>query len=261
MLGGGDEALVRRHPQHPRAGARDPRRPARARVATRSGSSSTRTATTTTRSATGCSGRPPIWGHERCRSMLERFGERMRERRRRGGARRSRDDARRGRHRPARPACSPSTRDRLDSAAARSALALPRPRPHRQRHRGHVPDAGRPVRRRPASRTARRRTSATATRWTGRRRPRRCSRWSAPSTVVVPGHGDHAGRAFVEASLAGFRAVADAGAAGPRGRAATSRRRSPRSPTRPTTAREPLERARRPAPRASSTPTSPGRAG
>jgi glyoxylase-like metal-dependent hydrolase (beta-lactamase superfamily II) len=29
-------------------------------------------------------------------------------------------------------------------------------------------------------------------------------------TVVVPGHGDHAGRAFVEASLDGFRAVADA---------------------------------------------------
>ena len=31
-----------------------------------------------------------------------------------------------------------------------------------------------------------------------------------PSTVVVPGHGDHAGRAFVESQLAGFRAVADA---------------------------------------------------
>jgi glyoxylase-like metal-dependent hydrolase (beta-lactamase superfamily II) len=29
-------------------------------------------------------------------------------------------------------------------------------------------------------------------------------------TVVVPGHGDHAGRAFVEASLTGFRAVAAA---------------------------------------------------
>lgn len=28
-----------------------------------------------------------------------------------------------------------------------------------------------------------------------------------PSTVVVPGHGDHAGRAFVELSLEGFRAV------------------------------------------------------
>ena len=28
-----------------------------------------------------------------------------------------------------------------------------------------------------------------------------------PSTVVVPGHGDHAGRAFVETSLAQFRAV------------------------------------------------------
>ena len=31
-----------------------------------------------------------------------------------------------------------------------------------------------------------------------------------PSTVVVPGHGDHAGLAFVESQLAGFRAVADA---------------------------------------------------
>jgi glyoxylase-like metal-dependent hydrolase (beta-lactamase superfamily II) len=32
-----------------------------------------------------------------------------------------------------------------------------------------------------------------------------------PSTVVVPGHGDHAGLGFVESQLAGFRAVADAG--------------------------------------------------
>jgi glyoxylase-like metal-dependent hydrolase (beta-lactamase superfamily II) len=31
-----------------------------------------------------------------------------------------------------------------------------------------------------------------------------------PSTVVVPGHGDHAGRPFAESQLAGFRAVADA---------------------------------------------------
>jgi glyoxylase-like metal-dependent hydrolase (beta-lactamase superfamily II) len=31
-----------------------------------------------------------------------------------------------------------------------------------------------------------------------------------PATVVVPGHGDHAGRAFVEESLVGFRAVAAA---------------------------------------------------
>ncbi|HEX5828043.1 MAG TPA: MBL fold metallo-hydrolase [Candidatus Limnocylindrales bacterium] len=31
-----------------------------------------------------------------------------------------------------------------------------------------------------------------------------------PTTVVVPGHGDHGGRAFVEASLEGFRAVAAA---------------------------------------------------
>ena len=29
-------------------------------------------------------------------------------------------------------------------------------------------------------------------------------------TVVVPGHGDHAGRGFVEASLVGFHAVCDA---------------------------------------------------
>ena len=44
-----------------------------------------------------------------------------------------------------------------------------------------------------------------------------------PATVVVPGHGDHAGRAFVETSLEGFRAVAaaaqrvHAGEADPRG--------------------------------------------
>jgi glyoxylase-like metal-dependent hydrolase (beta-lactamase superfamily II) len=31
---------------------------------------------------------------------------------------------------------------------------------------------------------------------------------TGPSTVVVPGHGDHAGRAFVEASLAEVRAIA-----------------------------------------------------
>jgi glyoxylase-like metal-dependent hydrolase (beta-lactamase superfamily II) len=29
-------------------------------------------------------------------------------------------------------------------------------------------------------------------------------------SVVVPGHGDHAGRAFVESQLVGFRAVCDA---------------------------------------------------
>lgn len=32
-----------------------------------------------------------------------------------------------------------------------------------------------------------------------------------PDTIVVPGHGDHDGRAFVESQLAGFRAVAAAG--------------------------------------------------
>ena len=33
---------------------------------------------------------------------------------------------------------------------------------------------------------------------------------TGPSTVVVPGHGDHAGLAFVESQVAGFHAVADA---------------------------------------------------
>jgi glyoxylase-like metal-dependent hydrolase (beta-lactamase superfamily II) len=32
-----------------------------------------------------------------------------------------------------------------------------------------------------------------------------------PETIVVPGHGDHAGRAFAELQLAAFRAVAEAG--------------------------------------------------
>jgi hypothetical protein len=35
---------------------------------------------------------------------------------------------------------------------------------------------------------------------------------TGPSTVVVPGHGDPAGRAFVEEQLAGFRAIAALGA-------------------------------------------------
>ena len=45
-----------------------------------------------------------------------------------------------------------------------------------------------------------------------------------PSTVVVPGHGDHAGRAFVESQLAGFRAVADAARRVARGRGDGRRR-------------------------------------
>ncbi len=61
-------------------------------------------------------------------------------------------------------------------------------------------------------------------------------------TVVVPGHGDPAGRAFVERSLAAFRAIADAGRADPR-RRAVARGGVGIAPYPADAAGEPLERA------------------
>ncbi len=65
---------------------------------------------------------------------------------------------------------------------------------------------------------------------------------TGPATVVVPGHGDHAGRAFVESQLAGFRAVADAGRRVHAGEAAVDDV-LPLIPWPAETAREPVERA------------------
>ena len=50
-------------------------------------------------------------------------------------------------------------------------------------------------------------------------------------TVVVPGHGDHAGRAFVESQLVGFRAVVRRRPARRRRRGVRSRTCSRSSPT------------------------------
>jgi len=61
-------------------------------------------------------------------------------------------------------------------------------------------------------------------------------------TVVVPGHGDHAGRGFVETSLAGFQAVAAAARRVHAGEL-TIEDASTLLPYPATAAREPLERA------------------
>ena len=176
------------------------------------------------------SGRAVIWGHERCAAMIERTGEAQLAHSARGGPG-PRRRAGRGR-RSTRPTARSPTAPTIDLDGRAIELALPRPRPHGQRHRGHDPRRRRRCAPATCSRTARRPTSATATRWTGRRRSRACSRWSATATVVVPGHGDHAGRAFVEQSLAEIRAIADLARRVAARRAGRSRRRSPRRPTR-----------------------------
>ena len=63
-----------------------------------------------------------------------------------------------------------------------------------------------------------------------------------PSTVVVPGHGDPAGRAFVESHLVAFRAVADAARRVHAGQA-TIDDVLPLIPYPAAAAREPVERA------------------
>ena len=63
-----------------------------------------------------------------------------------------------------------------------------------------------------------------------------------PSTVVVPGHGDPAGRAFVESQVSAFRAVADA-ARRVHGGEATVDDVLPLVPYPARAAREPVERA------------------
>jgi glyoxylase-like metal-dependent hydrolase (beta-lactamase superfamily II) len=61
-------------------------------------------------------------------------------------------------------------------------------------------------------------------------------------TVVIPGHGDHADRAFVERSLAEIRAIADLALAVQRGEASLDDAIAT-APYPPAAAREPLERA------------------
>ena len=181
----------RRHPVHPGAGARDPRRPARARARRRSASSSTPTATATTPSATRVFRPAVIWGHERCATMVRHH--------RRGAALDGRPTRCRSSPPSSPTSCSIPRRSRspiapsidLDGRAIELAYL----------GRGHTdndivirdPRRRRPVRRRPASRTARRRRSATGTRWTGRRRVEALLALVGERTVVVPGHGDHAG--------------------------------------------------------------------
>ena len=104
-----------------------------------------------------------------------------------------------------RPTGRSPTRRPSRSAGGPLELALPRARPHRSRHRH------RRARRRtccsPATSSSRAtcRSSATATRSTGRRPPRPWCR--LVSGVVVPGHGDHAGRAFAESQAASIAAL------------------------------------------------------
>jgi glyoxylase-like metal-dependent hydrolase (beta-lactamase superfamily II) len=65
---------------------------------------------------------------------------------------------------------------------------------------------------------------------------------TGPSTVVVPGHGDHAGLAFVESQVAGFHAVAAAARQVHAGEA-TIDDVLPLVPYPPADGRQPLERA------------------
>ena len=115
----------------------------------------------------------PIWGHERCRAMIETTGQQqlaaVRARAPEAGRR-----ARRGRARPAGPALRRRAR-RSTSAAARSgsgtSAAATRTTTSWSRSPTRTSCA-----RATCSRTARRRTSATATRSTGRRPWSGCSR-------------------------------------------------------------------------------------
>jgi glyoxylase-like metal-dependent hydrolase (beta-lactamase superfamily II) len=149
----------------------------------------------------------PIWGHERCAAMLHRFGERMRD----GAAAEVpdiRDDL-------AEVMIDPP--DRTFSEQATICMDDGREVSLRYLGRGHTDNdvvmrvdgadvlcAGDLL-------------ENGATPYFGDGYP---MEWPATaeallslvgsSTVVVPGHGDHAGREFVESQLAGFRAVADA---------------------------------------------------
>ena len=134
--------------------------------------------------------------------FMERTGERAQadDRRRRTRARRG---PRRGRHRPARPDVRGPRDDRGRRSAGRA--PLPRPRAHRSRHRHHGARARTSCWPATSSRTEPCRSSATAIPldWPatadapgGAGRP--------GGGVVVPGHGDHAGRAFADAQAASF---------------------------------------------------------
>ena len=84
-----------------------------------------------------------IWGHERCRPMIERTGEEQRAR--------ILAEAPKLADELAEVALDPPDQVFIDGADARSRRArgparLPRPRPHGQRHRGLDPGRRRPVR-------------------------------------------------------------------------------------------------------------------
>ena len=139
-----------------------------------------------------------IWGHERCVTMIRTTGEAQRAsaaqeipdiagRPRRGRARSARSHVHRSRDpRPRRPRSSSSPTSGAGTPTTTSWSRSPTPTCCASAT---------------CSRTALRRGSATATRWTGRRRPGRSSSLIGERTVVVPGHGAHADRAFVERSI------------------------------------------------------------
>ena len=175
-----------------RSWTRDPRSRRRARSSTTSGSSARPRVGIVVNTHGHCDHsfgnsvfRPAvIWGHERCVTMIRTTGEAQRA----SAAEEIPDIA----GDLAEVVLDPPDRTFTDRAdprprRARGRARLPRARPHRQRHRGHDPRRRRPVRRRPArerrAAVVRRRVS----RWTGRRRPRRCSALVGERTVVVPG--------------------------------------------------------------------------
>jgi glyoxylase-like metal-dependent hydrolase (beta-lactamase superfamily II) len=180
----------------------------------------------------------PVWGHERCRTMLERSGERMRA----GFAAEvpplAADAAAVVIDPPDRLLTETAT---LDLGGREIRLAF--------LGRGHtdndivveVPDAG--------VLCAGDLLENGATPYFGDGYP---MDWPAtaeallrrvgPGTVVIPGHGDHGGRAFVEDSLVAFRAVASL-ATRVHGGELDLESAIAAAPYPPETAREPIERA------------------
>ena len=150
----------------------------------------------------------PVWGHERCATMLRRFGERMRE---------------------SAAAEAPPIADGLRDVVIdppdrlfreRASICLDDDREVELRYlgRGHTDNdivlrvGGSDVL------CAGDLLENGATPWFGDGYPidwvttaEAVLALVGPDTIVVPGHGDHDGRAFVESQLAGFRAVAEAG--------------------------------------------------
>ena len=144
-----------------------------------------------------------IWGHERCVTFMARTGEARRPRIAEQNPRSPRISRRSSSIRPTGPSRRPRSWMSATggSSFATSDGAIPTTT---SSSRSPMPASCSPA---TSSRTARSPGSATAIRSTGRR-PRSESP-NSPLGVVVPGHGDHAGRAFAEEQAVASLGVAD----------------------------------------------------